>query len=265
MTRQEFIVSLREGIRKLPPEEIVAATEFYEEYFDEVLETGEKTEEEIIEELGNPKKIAAQIKAEYAARLLDGDESMSGEKPTVKKKLSAVWWVIIGIVSAPVSIPIAIAIATGAFTIVSAIIAGIIGVCGAGISAIAMGCKFMADAASSGIMILGIGLMLLAAAVAAGFAVFLGCRAIVRKITKAVKRRKEIHRRSELNEMRGGGSEWVYASRPDDDEKAFMEEIKADAAEAEAAAGSFEDTIALEAPEELKALEAPAEGGEEND
>ena len=48
MTRQEFIVTLREGIRKLPPEEIVAATEFYEEYFDEVLETGEKTEEEIL-------------------------------------------------------------------------------------------------------------------------------------------------------------------------------------------------------------------------
>ena len=59
MTKQEFIVTLREGIRKLPPEEIVAATEFYEEYFDEVLEAGEKTEEEIAEELGNPKRIGA--------------------------------------------------------------------------------------------------------------------------------------------------------------------------------------------------------------
>ena len=31
MTRLEFIQSLRAELRKLPPEEIVAATEFYEE------------------------------------------------------------------------------------------------------------------------------------------------------------------------------------------------------------------------------------------
>ena len=66
MTRQEFIVTLREGLRKLPPEEIVAATEFYEEYFDEVLESGEKTEEEILDELGSPKRIAAQIRADLS-------------------------------------------------------------------------------------------------------------------------------------------------------------------------------------------------------
>ena len=130
MTRQEFIVTLREGIRKLPPEEIVAATEFYEEYFDEVLEAGEKTEEEIVSELGNPKRIASQIKAEYAARLLDGDESLLGEKPTTKKKLSAAWWVVIGIVSAPVSIPVAICavlVLFGAACAAVGIAAGIIG------------------------------------------------------------------------------------------------------------------------------------------
>ena len=62
MTRQEFIVTLREGLRKLPPEEIVAATEFYEEYFDEVLESGEKTEEEILE----PNDLIARYQAERA-------------------------------------------------------------------------------------------------------------------------------------------------------------------------------------------------------
>ena len=38
MNRQDFIASLRKELSKLPPEEIADATEFYEEYFDEVLE-----------------------------------------------------------------------------------------------------------------------------------------------------------------------------------------------------------------------------------
>ena len=171
MTRQEFIVTLREGIKKLPPEEIVAATEFYEEYFDEVLEAGEKTEEEIIGELGNPKRIAAQIKADYAARILDGDESMLGERPTVKKKISAAWWVVIGIVSAPVSIPAAIAafwILIGAICLVIGLAVGIIGGAVAGLGCIVFGCIAMADAVSSGIMMIGIGLIALAAMAAAG-------------------------------------------------------------------------------------------------
>ena len=91
MTRQEFITTLRDGLKKLPPEEIAAATEYYEEYFDEVLESGEKTEAEILAELGSPKRIANQIRAEYAARILGGEVSALGEKPTTKKKLSAAW------------------------------------------------------------------------------------------------------------------------------------------------------------------------------
>jgi uncharacterized membrane protein len=231
MTRQEFIVTLRDGIRKLPPEEIVAATEYFEEYFDEVLESGEKTEEEIVSELGNPKKIAAQIRADYAARILDGDETLLGEKPTVGKKISAVWWVIIGIVSAPVSIPIAICIALVAFSILAGCLAGVIGVGATGIGMLVFGCMVMSEAASSGIMILGGGLICLAAAVAAGGGVFIGTRAAVRKIAKAIRRRRENSKRSKLADMSAGHSEWVYASEPDEDEIAFLEEMAADAAE----------------------------------
>ena len=233
MTRQEFIVTLREGIKKLPPEEIVAATEYFEEYIDEILEAGEKTEEEIIEELGNPKKIAARIKADYAARILDGDESLLGEKPGVKKKISAVWWVIIGIVSAPVSIPIASAIAATAFAILVGVIAGVVGVAAGGVGAIVLGCVALSDAASTGVMFWGIGLICLAAAVAAGMGVFIGVRAAVRKIAQAVRRRKANHERERLAEMSEGRSEWVYASQPDDDEKEFMEEFALEAAAVE--------------------------------
>ena len=238
MTRQEFIVTLREGIKKLPPEEIVAATEYFEEYIDEILEAGEKTEEEIVEELGSPKKIAAQIKADYAARILEGDESLLGEKPTVKKKISAVWWVIIGIVSAPVSIPIASTIAAVAFAILVSVIAGIIGVAATGIGCVVLGCMALSDVVSTGILFWGVGLICLAASVAAGMGVFIGVRAAVRKIAQAVRRRKANHERQRLAEMSEGRSEWVYASRPDDDEKEFMEEYALEAAAAEGGEGN---------------------------
>lgn len=234
MTRQEFIVTLRDGLKKLPPEEIVAATEYFEEYFDEVLESGNKTEEEIVEELGNPKRIAAQIRADYAARLLDGDESLLDEKPTVRKKISAAWWVVIGVVSAPVSIPIAICgfcILLGVICFIIGIIAGIIGVAAAGIGSIVFGCIAFADAVSSGLMILGVGLVLIAAAAAAGVGTFLGIRAGIRAIAKAGRRSREKRRLRRLADMSEGASQWVYASQPDPDEKAFMQELAADAAE----------------------------------
>ena len=248
MTRQEFIVTLREGIRKLPPEEIVAATEYFEEYFDEVLETGEKTEEEIIEELGNPKKIAAQIKADYAARLLDGDESLLDPKPTTKKKLSAAWWVVIGIVSAPLSIPAAIGafwLLVGAIGTVIGLAAGIIGAAVAGLGCVVFGFAAMAGAVSSGIMIVGIGLIVMAAAVAAGVGLFFGVRAAVKAIAKAIRRGREKHRIKKLAEDRAVHEEWVYTAppdeeSPDEDEKAFLREIEADAAEAEAALTAVE-------------------------
>jgi uncharacterized membrane protein len=238
MTRQEFIVTLREGLRKLPPEEIVAATEFYEEYFDEVLESGEKTEEEILDELGSPKRIATQIRADYAARLLDGDETLLGEKPTTKKKLSAAWWVIIGIVSAPVSIPLAICafwVLFGAACVVVGLAVGIIGSAVAGLGCVVFGAVAMADAVSSGIMVTGIGLIVLAASVAAGAGLFIGVRAAVIAIAKAIRRGREKRRIRKLAEDKSAKEEWVYVNRPDEDEEAFIREMEADAAEAEAA------------------------------
>ena len=58
MTRKEFIEKLRSEISKLPQEEIDAAIEYYEEYFDEA---GKENEQEVLEHLGNPKKVCGQI------------------------------------------------------------------------------------------------------------------------------------------------------------------------------------------------------------
>lgn len=68
MNRAEFMKILRSELHKLPEDERNAALEFYEEYFDEA---GTENEQQVIENLGNPKKVAAQIKSEYAVRQLD--------------------------------------------------------------------------------------------------------------------------------------------------------------------------------------------------
>ena len=189
MNKQEFILTLREELAKLPPEEIVDATEYFEECFAEATdgldeETRIAEEERLAAEFGSPKRIAAQIKADYAARLLDADEAAGGEKPGTKKKLSAVWWIIIGICSAPIAIPLVISVFVMAFCICIAVIACFIG----GIAAVVVGIGALVKSFAGGIMTMGIGLMLTAASAAAGFGIFLGIREIVRAVAKSVKK-----------------------------------------------------------------------------
>ena len=130
MNRQEFILALREELSKLPPEEIVDATQYFEECFDEATdglddEARLAEEERLAAEFGNPKRIASQIKADYAARILDTEEPARGEKPGAKKKISAIWWVILGIFSAPVAIPVVICVFAMIFCIIVGIIAAV--------------------------------------------------------------------------------------------------------------------------------------------
>ena len=220
MYREEFILKLRKELSKLPPEEIVEATEYFEEIFAEATEgLGEEErlaeEKRLVEEFGNPKKIAAQVKADYAARLLDGDESVIDGKPGAKKKLSAVWWVIIGICSAPVSIPIAIGIicliigiACGIIEIYAAIVA-----CGvAAIAAVVLGFVFLTSSAASGIMTIGIGIALLALTAAAAVGAYIGTKAMIRAIARKIRQANEKRKHNKLAKDAGDADEWVLAT-----------------------------------------------------
>ena len=51
MNRREFIARLKEEISRLPQEEIEAAVEYYEEYFDEA---GADKEQDVLETPGQP-------------------------------------------------------------------------------------------------------------------------------------------------------------------------------------------------------------------
>lgn len=190
MNRNEFIDMLRKELSKLPQEEIDAAVEYYEEYFDEV---GPEREDELIQELGSPKKIAAQIKSEYTARKLD-EESVS----TAKKGVSAIWLVILGICSAPVSVPIAIvlvALAICGFAVALAIVVSVFAVIiGAAVGAIGlmvMGVLALPVAASTALLFIGGGALVMAAFAVLGVLAVIGLKKAVSAMVRALRRRND--------------------------------------------------------------------------
>lgn len=226
MNRQDFIASLRKELSKLPPEEIADATEFYEEYFDEVLEnldveglTDEeaqakrsKKEAELVQEIGSPKSIANQIKAEYASKILEGSETPQGKAPSVGHKLSAIWWVIIGICSAPVSIPVAIGlicvvfgILTGLVGLIFGIFAMIAGLIVGSISALAVGITSLSISPAAGCMCIGGGLMGIALAAAGLVGAVLVIKEIVLALARYFTKLNEQRKMKKLEKMTRGG------------------------------------------------------------
>lgn len=73
MNRQEFISKLSERLSVLKPEDKKNAIEFYEEYFNDA---GEEAEESIIEELGDPEKLAEEILSFYKNSYSVDDKSI---------------------------------------------------------------------------------------------------------------------------------------------------------------------------------------------
>ena len=205
MTREQFITSLRRELKKLPPEEVVSATEYYEEYFAEALDNPELSPEELaaeearmIEEIGSPKAVAAQIKSEYASRVLSGDETTLKYKPTVGNKISAVWWVILGLLAAPIGIPLAITFGAVIFalwiTLVAVVIslyAGGIGILAGGLAALAAGVVAIFTSFSTGLMCIGGGLALVALAVLLGLGLTLLIKKMVQVPAKLAQRSKD--------------------------------------------------------------------------
>ena len=215
MNRKEFIDKLRKEISKLPEEEIEAAIEYYEECFDEA---APEKEQELLERLGSPKKVAAQIKSQYAVRLFDDEE-----KPSAKKGLSAIWYVILGICSAPVSIPLAIALGAVLIAIFATVIcfiigifAGIIGCIVSAVASVVIGIMAIPTALSSAVLLIGAGLGLLGVTAAVAVLFFMGVRAAANAVIRAVRKRndrKRIEKMVNANERK----KWRYADDAADD------------------------------------------------
>lgn len=208
MNRREFIERLTEEISRLPQEEIDAAVEYYEEYFDEA---GPEKEQEVLERLGSPKKVAGQIKSEYAVRLFDEEE-----KPTVKKSLSAAWYVVLGICSAPVSIPLAAALGALIISIFVALICCVIGIfagiagCVLGaIACIVVGILAIPVSVSTAAFLTGMGLIGLSFMAAMAVLLTMGVKAGMTAMVKAARRQNERRRIRKALEA-GEQKKWRY-------------------------------------------------------
>lgn len=163
MNKEEFLSQLREKLKKLPPDDVNDALEYYEEYLEEV---GPENQESTIATWGSPSRIASQILAQYAVKQMTVD-------PSAKKGLSTVWVVLLAVFASPIAVPLAAALAMVVLALVIVLIAliaslGCIAVSFAagGIVTVIAGFFFLAQSVQTGIFYIGVGLFLTGAGVA---------------------------------------------------------------------------------------------------
>lgn len=156
MDKVGYLNELRRRLHRLPAHEIDAALIYYEEYFDEA---GGENEQQVILQLGPPSQVAAQILADYAIKDLDVTPA------STKKNMSAIWLIILAILSAPLSLPllavaVALIISAGAivFSIVITIVATVGGILLGGLVALISGFFIITDHWPTALLFIGSGL-----------------------------------------------------------------------------------------------------------
>lgn len=194
MNREQFMSKLAAELAKLPKEEVQAALEFYNEYFDEA---GPENEMDVISELGSPEQVAMQIKADYAVRQMDSEEG----KRSPKKGLTAAIWVILGIFAAPIALPLAmglvavvvamiVAVAAVAFALLVSLAA--VGICG--IAAVILGIGGLTVSIPPSILAIGVGMLLTGITAILFFGVVILAQNMIRGIIRWARRRIEKRR-----------------------------------------------------------------------
>ncbi len=198
MNKAEFLRKLKAELSKLPKEELEDVIQYYTEYIEDA-----EDEQKAIAELGNPHKIATQIKADYAVKQLDDDGINLKKK---NKGIVAFWFVILGIFAAPVALPIAIAggaVAFAFFVVVIAIAISLL-ICiaaffGCGIFAIIAGIATLFVNFANSIIAIGIGFVAIGLSLLVGTGIVIGTRALFRKIAKHINKKRQ-----EKSKIKGG-------------------------------------------------------------
>lgn len=155
MNRASYLKKLRGKLQRLPAHEIDAALAYYEEYFDEA---GEENEQRVIQQLGSPSHVASQILADYALKDLEATST------STKKNVSAMWLIILAILSAPLSLPllvvaIALIFSFGAviFSVIIAILATVLSIFFGGIAALISGFFILTQDWPTALLFMGVG------------------------------------------------------------------------------------------------------------
>jgi uncharacterized membrane protein len=177
------MAELEKQLSRIDSREREEAMAYYNEYFDEA---GPENEARVIAELGSPIRVAAQIKADAAVKGMGKEET-----PSVKKGVSAIWLVILGILALPIALPIVLAafglgigLLAAGFAVVVALVAAVIAVCGGGVFAFIAGAAVLLASVPTGMFYMGGGLAAAGVALLLGILVFAAARALAGGIAR---------------------------------------------------------------------------------
>jgi uncharacterized membrane protein len=119
-TAYSYVKRLEKDLRKLPYDERLDAVQYYTEYF---AEAGEGREQEIIERLGPPQRVAAEIRADAALREIE-EKSLRKERIRAKDSFSAAGLGTVSMLSMPIARPFAVlAFVLGIIALVACVVA----------------------------------------------------------------------------------------------------------------------------------------------
>lgn len=183
MNRMEFFKQLERELQGISEGEANEVLAYYNEYFDEA---GIENESAVLQELGSPEKIVAQLKAESAVKKLEREEA-----PTVKKGVSAIWLVVLAIFAAPIALPLGIAavilvlsLSLTALAVVLSLAIAVIAALISGIFMVGFGLANLFTSIPMSLMHIGIGLAALGVSLLLGIVVIFVARGLSRFIAK---------------------------------------------------------------------------------
>ena len=118
MTKQEFILALREKLNKFPTQEVEERISFYSEIIDDNIEDG-LTEEQAVSKIGTVDKIVEQIASEIPlAKIVKNNAKTS-------RKLKG-WEITLLIVGSPIWFSLIVSLFAGVISIYASLWAGVI-------------------------------------------------------------------------------------------------------------------------------------------
>lgn len=187
MNRIQYMTELASLLQDIPDTERKDAMQYYNDYFDDA---GEENEQQVIEELGSPAKVAENIKADYNGRSDEYGEyretgytdtrfenkdmpagrqyqSQNQTPPRTSRLLKVILIIAIIVVAAPVVIPVTLGIAAvvlglvaALFLVFVALVIASIAVLISGIVVVGLGIASIVPELAVGLALIGSGLVL---------------------------------------------------------------------------------------------------------
>ncbi len=169
MNRMEFMAELESLLQDIPAEERIEAIRYYNNYFDDA---GPEMERQILWELGDPSRAAAEVKAGLGERNeASGEYRETGyaakEPPRTSRILKVVLIILIVLVGAPIVFPVGAAVLGvifGAlavvFMIFLAFVIAAFAFAAAGVAVFCVGVINVVPEFAAGLTLMGIGMIL---------------------------------------------------------------------------------------------------------